>query len=189
MGEFINDNLELEYTKARRILLQEKEINLELKSITAKFEKKKEQIKKEFEKNDKELEDKYSIEEKKLIRELEYINKEKVEIKKSISEEFKKELQFIKTPKLSDLTYKMSFPISHVLDNGFKIGDSVTFKSNDFDKIKKVLCNKNELLIYPISPNGIIVGQKNAEIMIVLFISTEKKEYIFEIPWNEIKLI
>ena len=52
-----------------------------------------------------------------------------------ISEEFKKELQFIKTPKLSDLTYKMSFPISHVLDNGFKIGDSVTFKSNDFDKI------------------------------------------------------
>ena len=77
MGEFINDNLELEYTKARRILLQEKEINLELKSISAKFEKKKEQIKKEFEKNDKELEDEYSIEEKKLIRELEYINKEK----------------------------------------------------------------------------------------------------------------
>ena len=129
--------------------------------------------KNKFEKNDKELEDEYSIEEKKLIRELENITKEKIEIKKSISEEFKKELQFIKTPKLSDLTYKMSFPISHVLDNGFKIGDSVTFKSNDFDKIKKVLCNKNELLIYPISPNG-IVGQKT-EIMIVLFISTEKE--------------
>lgn len=37
MSEFINDNLELEYTKARRILLQEKEINLELKSISAKY--------------------------------------------------------------------------------------------------------------------------------------------------------
>jgi len=182
-------DFELEYIKARRIMLQEKEINLELKAISVKFDKKKERIKKEFEKNDKELEDEYSVEEKKLIVELENINKEKIEIKRSISEEYKKELQFIKTPKLNEITYKFLYPIGHPLENGFKIGDSVTFKSDHFDKIKKVLCNKNEMLIYPTSPNGIIVDQKKEETMFVLFISTEKKEYIFEIPWNEIKLI
>jgi len=185
MGEFI-DQFELEYTKARRILIQEKEINLELKAISAKFEKRKECIKKEFEKNDKQLEDEYYIEEQKLIDELRHINKEKIELKKTISDEFKTDLKFIMNPELIDISCSL-YNRGYTFDNGFIVGERVTFKSDDFNEIKQFLWNQNEILIYPSFPIGIIVNENPPESMIVMFVSMEKKKYFIEIPTKDIK--
>lgn len=186
MDEFINEQFELGYTKARRILLKEKEINLELKTISAKFEKKKEWIKKEFEKNDKKLEDEYYIKEKKLIDELCHINKEKLELKKNISDDFKTDLKFITNPELIDIRSTL-YNTGHIFDNGFIVGERVTFKSDNFNEIKQFLWNQNEILIYPSLPIGIIVNENPPESMIVMFISIEKNKYFIEIPTKDIK--